>query len=249
MSKSHLWPIARESKSRLTSSVRPLPFTWWAQYVHVRYAGGLCVLFRVCQGVHRGECVSSRLNMEPLVSYGVTHLRRPCSACWAAAQSTSGALFCAGSHRTSGWTELPAQPAREWAGEGRSRSLFVLINLPLNNSASVSHLSSTSKGLRLLYCEYMAAPPAGVKGSESILAERKWRTPLDTEHFFSCLWLPTGPIIRTHTGNVSLFIHLSLMEAYRQEKRLINAQSKQKLGTYQHIFYLSGSIEKCSFAS
>lgn len=25
------------------------------------------------------------------------------------------------------------------------------------------------------------------------------------------------------------------MEAYRQEKRLINAQSKQKLGTYQHI--------------
>lgn len=37
----------------------------------------VCVLFKVCQEVHRGECVSSPLNPEPLVSHHLTNLPPP----------------------------------------------------------------------------------------------------------------------------------------------------------------------------
>lgn len=39
--------------------------------------GVFCVLFKVCQEVHRGECVSSLLNPEPLVSHHITNLPPP----------------------------------------------------------------------------------------------------------------------------------------------------------------------------
>lgn len=39
--------------------------------------GVCCVLFKVCQEVHRGECVSSLLNPEPLVSHHITNLPPP----------------------------------------------------------------------------------------------------------------------------------------------------------------------------
>lgn len=65
--------------------------------------GVLCALFKVCQEVHRGKCVSSSLlNLEPLVSHHITNLPPP-AVCAdqlqstvfpAATQSTSGTVLC-----------------------------------------------------------------------------------------------------------------------------------------------------------
>lgn len=127
--------------------------TWWDQYVDVRYARGLCVLFKVRQGVHRGECVSSLRNLEPLVSHHITHLPPPCNVCWSSYKAPSSqlqhkalqALFCAGRHQTvpSFLTHWPQpQPAESVLRQDDDYHGLFVLKTTLNSSAHVSQLVS-----------------------------------------------------------------------------------------------------------
>lgn len=124
------------------------------RYVDVRYARGffgvffLRVLFKVCQGLRRGERVSSPLNPEPLVSHHITNLLPPAVCADPATKRllprllhrALQALLCADSHQTSDCTELPAplapasaQPRGCWStmpAHADCHGLFVLRAAP-----------------------------------------------------------------------------------------------------------------------